>query len=199
MSAFAWLISFAPLSVGSGQCLVFFPRLLFSACSFRCAWRFSLTFPSKWRRGKVFRPSLAPSELLVGAHNGNLWSYSSATFKAIADRDNLSWRFLQNWSSKLRLLDGRPFVNKKNSSAFEVLCSSFGLVSAILRKKTGSKERGSAAINKVKEFLNGLDLSSLKGDGDDVNCERPRAARRLTIRGTQRQFSEEYQGHPTRI
>lgn len=83
--------------------------------------------------------------------------------------------------SKLRLLDGRPFVNKKNSSAFEVVCSSFGLVSAILRKKTGSEERGSAAINKVKEFFNGLDLSSLKGDGDDVNCERPRAARRLTM------------------
>ena len=84
-------------------------------------------------------------------------------------------------SGKLRLLDGRPFVNKKSSSAFEVVCSSFGLVSAILRKKTSSEERGSAAIYKVKEFLNGLDFSSLKGDGDEVNCERPRAARRLSM------------------
>ena len=84
-------------------------------------------------------------------------------------------------SDKLRLLDGRPFVNKKNSSAFEVVCSSFGLVSVILREKRGSEEGGSAAIYKVKEFLNGLDLSSLKGDGNDLNCERPRAARRLTM------------------
>ena len=30
----------------------------------------------------------------------------------------------------------------------------FSKVSAILRKKTGSEEQGSAAINKVKEFLN---------------------------------------------
>ena len=72
-------------------------------------------------------------------------------------------------SGKLLLLDGHPFVNKKNSSAFEVVCSSFGLVSAILRKKTGCEERGSAAVFKGKEFLNGLDLSSLKGDSDDMN------------------------------
>ena len=84
-------------------------------------------------------------------------------------------------SGKLQLLNGRPFVNKKSSNAFEVVCPSFGLVSAILRKKTSSEERGSAAIYKVKEFLSGLDFSSLKGDGDDVNCERPRAARRLTM------------------
>ena len=55
MSAFAWLISLVPLLVGSGQCLFFFPRLLVSAC------RFSWIFPSKWRQGKVFQPSLATS------------------------------------------------------------------------------------------------------------------------------------------
>lgn len=57
-------------------------------------------------------------------------------------------------SGKLWLLDGHLSINKKNSSAFEVVCSSFRLVLAILRKKTGSEEQGSAAINKVKEFLN---------------------------------------------
>ena len=57
-------------------------------------------------------------------------------------------------SGKLWLLDGHLFINKKNSSAFEVVCSSFRLVSAILRKKTGSEEQGPAAINKVKEYLN---------------------------------------------
>ena len=42
-------------------------------------------------------------------------------------------------------------------------------------KRTRSEKRGSPAINNVEEFLKGLDLSSLKGDDDDVNCERPRA------------------------
>ena len=78
MSAFAWLVSLAPLPVGSGQCLVFFPRLLFSACSFRCAWRFSRYSPQNGAEERYFdllsrgQWGIKRSELLVRAHNWRL-------------------------------------------------------------------------------------------------------------------------------
>ena len=78
MSAFAWLVSLAPLPVGSGQCLVFFPRLLFSACSFRCAWRFSRYSPQNGAEERFFdllsrgQWGIKRSELLVRAHNWRL-------------------------------------------------------------------------------------------------------------------------------
>ena len=119
MSAFAWLVSLAPLPVGSGQCLVFFPRLLFTACSFRCAWRFSRYSPQNGAEERVFdllsrgQWGIKRSELLVRAHNWNLWNNSLTIFKAIADRENFSWRFLQSWKryvSKEELFNNLGFL-----------------------------------------------------------------------------------------
>ena len=115
MSAFAWLVSLAPLPVGSGQCLVFFPRLLFSACSFRCAWRFSRYSPQNGAEERFFdllsrgQWGIKRSELLVRAHNWNLWNNSLTIFKAIADRENFSWRFLQSWKRQTSASWWAPF------------------------------------------------------------------------------------------
>lgn len=86
-------------------------------------------------------------------------------------------------SGKLHLLDGRAFDDKKSSNGFEVVCSSFGLVSTILCKKTASEETASVPFNILKEFLNGLDLSCINSEDseDGDTSERPRAARRLTM------------------
>lgn len=124
MSAFAWLISFAPLSVGSGQCLVFFPDC------------FSVHVVSDVHEGFLGIPlKMAPRK--------GFSTFSRVVSEGLSDQSywlTFPEAFCRIESSKLRLLDGRPFVNKKNSSAFEVVCSSFGLVSVILRKKTGSEE-----------------------------------------------------------
>ena len=66
-------------------------------------------------------------------------------------------------SGKLRLVDGRPFVNNKNIPVnLKLLACLLGLHWPFWRKKTGSEKRGSPAINKVKEFVKELDFSSLK-------------------------------------
>ena len=84
-------------------------------------------------------------------------------------------------SGKLRLEDGSAFMDKKSSNGFEVICTSFGLVSTFLRRKVDVKEKLPVAFHKLKDFLNELDLNVTSTSFvEDIN-ERPIAARRLEM------------------
>lgn len=80
----------------------------------------------------------------------------------------------------IRLQDGRHYSNKRSSNGTEILCSSFGLISVLLRQKTSSE--GSEYSLQLREFLNKLDLSSICGDEEgEIPAEISRASRRLEM------------------
>lgn len=80
----------------------------------------------------------------------------------------------------IRLQDGRHYSNKRSSNRTEILCSSFGLISVLLRQKTSSE--GSEYSLQLREFLNKLDLSSICGDEEgEIPAEISRASRRLEM------------------
>ena len=84
-------------------------------------------------------------------------------------------------SGKLRLEDGSAFIDKKSSNGFEVICTSFGLVSTFLRRKLVATEYFPVAFPRLKDFLNELDLNVIStGFVEDVS-ERPITARRLEM------------------
>ena len=56
------------------------------------------------------------------------------------------------------------YLNKRSSSGTEVVCSSFGLVSVLLRQKTSPEV--SEAASQLRNFLNNLDLSVISGEED---------------------------------
>ena len=79
-------------------------------------------------------------------------------------------------SGKLRLEDGSAFMDKKSSNGFEVICSSFGLVSTFLHRKVDVKEKLPVAFHKLKDFLNELDLNVISTSFVEDVSERPIAA-----------------------
>ena len=81
--------------------------------------------------------------------------------------------FHRSESDKLWLEDGSAFIDKKTSNGFEVVCTSFGLVSTVVHRKMDVKEKLPVAFHKIKDFLNGLTV-------EDVT-ERPIAAQRLEM------------------
>ena len=76
-------------------------------------------------------------------------------------------------SSKLRLEEGGAFIDKKTSNGFEVVYTSFGLESTVLRRKVDVKEKLPVNFHKIKDFLNGLKVENVS--------ERPIAARRMEM------------------
>lgn len=69
--------------------------------------------------------------------------------------------FHQVESGKLRLEDGGTFIDKKTSKGFKVVCTSFGLVSTVVRKKVDVKEKLPVALHKIKDFLNELKVEDV--------------------------------------
>lgn len=63
-------------------------------------------------------------------------------------------------SCNLQLNDERHYQKKRSSSGMEVICSSFGLLSILLRQKTSPEV--SEAASQLRNFLNNLDLSVIK-------------------------------------
>ena len=145
MSAFAWLISLAPLSVGSGQCLcVFFFWLDYFLVHVVSDVHkgFPLHSPQNGavERFLDFFSSrqwwITPSESLACAHIRYLWNYPSAIIKSISESDNFSWRFLQNWERQASACWWAPLrQQEKYSSEFEVVGLSFGLELTVLTEK----------------------------------------------------------------
>lgn len=86
-------------------------------------------------------------------------------------------------SCDLQLNDGRHYQKKRSSNGTEVVCSSFGLVSVLLRQKTSSEV--SEPSSKLRNFLNKLDLSVISGEEDREEATevrpRARASRRLEM------------------
>lgn len=58
----------------------------------------------------------------------------------------------------IRLQDGRNHSNKKSSNATEIVCSSFGLISTLVRR---SSLEISEFISQLRDLLNTLDLSNV--------------------------------------
>lgn len=67
--------------------------------------------------------------------------------------------------SGIQTLDGGPFRGKA-SSEDEIVASSFGLIATFLRHATDSKVFEEEPFNRLKDFLNSLDLSFLSADHD---------------------------------
>ena len=85
-------------------------------------------------------------------------------------------------SGKIRFQDGHHYTTKRSSNGAEILCSSFGLISVLLRQKTSSEDSDFSL--QLREFLNKIDLSVLCGDEESEvssSTERPRASRRLEM------------------
>ena len=82
-------------------------------------------------------------------------------------------------SAHIRLQDGRH-PNKKSSNATEIVCSSFGLITTLLRR---SSSESSELISQLRDLLNIVDLSNIsvdEGKEREAN-KRPRASRRLEM------------------
>lgn len=80
-------------------------------------------------------------------------------------------------SAHIRLLDGHHYSNKKSSNATEIVCSSFGLITTLLRR---SSSESSEFISQLRDLLNSVDLSKMSIDEENegqANKERPRASR----------------------
>ena len=84
-------------------------------------------------------------------------------------------------SAHIRLLDGHYYSNKKSSNATEIVCSSFGLITTLLRR---SSSESSEFILQLRDLLNSVDLSKMSIDEENegqANKERPRASRCLEM------------------
>lgn len=81
----------------------------------------------------------------------------------------------------IRLQDGRHYSSKRSSNGTEILCSSFGLISLLLRQKTSSECHEYSL--QLREFLNQLDLSGICGyEQSEMPAENiSRASRRLEM------------------
>ena len=83
-------------------------------------------------------------------------------------------------SAHIRLQDGRHYSNKKSSNATEIVCSSFGLITTLLRR---SSSESSEFISRLRDLLNIIDLSNISVDEENEReaNKRPRASRRLEM------------------
>ena len=83
-------------------------------------------------------------------------------------------------SAHIRLQDGRHYSNKKSSNATEIVCSSFGLITTLLRR---SSSESSEFISQLRDLLNIVDLSNISVDEENEReaNKRPRASRRLEM------------------
>ena len=85
-------------------------------------------------------------------------------------------------SGNIRLVAGGHYTNKRSPNGTEIVCSSFGLISVLLRQKHSSERCEFSTL--LREFLNKLDLSVTVVRGDvekEVSSERTRASRRLEM------------------
>ena len=81
----------------------------------------------------------------------------------------------------LRLLDGSQYHHKGSSNGFEVLCSSFGLLTVLLRQKSPLDQ---SVLSRLKTCVNAIDFSDVQDDNESVEIthhQRPRAARQLSM------------------
>ena len=80
----------------------------------------------------------------------------------------------------IRLQDGRHYSKKKSSNATEIVCSSFGLITTLLRR---SSSESSEFISRLRDLLNIIDLSNISVDEENEReaNKRPRASRRLEM------------------
>ena len=79
-------------------------------------------------------------------------------------------------SAYIRLQDGRHYSNKKSSNSTEIVCSSFGLITTLLRR---SSSECSEFISPLRDLLNIVDLSniSVQEENESEAKKRPRASR----------------------
>ena len=91
--------------------------------------------------------------------------------------------FQQINSGNIGLQDGRHYTIKRSSNRTGIICSSFGLITVLLRQKTLSE--GSEIFFQLREFLNKLDLNIICEDEEsEIPVERPRVSRRLEMPST---------------
>ena len=64
----------------------------------------------------------------------------------------------------IRLQDGCHYSNKKSSNATEIVCSSFGLITTLLRR---SSSESSEFILQLRDLLNIVDLSNISASSVD--------------------------------
>ena len=91
--------------------------------------------------------------------------------------------FAQVGMKSLRLADGSVYLGKA-CSEMEVVASSFGLLAVLLCQHLD--ENAFQDLSRLKEYLNGLDLSCIAIEGEDVTSlklgeARPPVARRLNL------------------
>ena len=110
-----------------------------------------------------------------------MWNDTTRYFKQCPIVSRFPDDFHRVESCDLQLIDGPHYEKKNLSNGTEVVCSSFALLSVLLRQKTSSEV--SEASSKLRNFLNKLDLSVIAGEQDrEVATEgRPRASRRLKM------------------
>lgn len=88
--------------------------------------------------------------------------------------------FVRIESGNIRLAAGGHYTNNRSSNGTEIVCSSFGLISVLLRHKHSSERCEFSAL--LREFLNKLDLSIVCGDEEnELSSARSRASRRLDM------------------
>ena len=87
--------------------------------------------------------------------------------------------FVRIESGNIRLAAGGLYTNKRSSNGTEIVCSSFGLISVLLRQKHSSECCEFSAL--LREFLNKLDSNVVCADENKVSSERSRASRRLEM------------------
>ena len=83
-------------------------------------------------------------------------------------------------SAYIRLQNVRHYSSKKSSNATEIVCSSFGLITTLLRR---SSSESSEFISPLRDLLNIVDLSNISVDEENESeaKKRPRASRRLEM------------------
>ncbi|XP_066025915.1 uncharacterized protein [Pocillopora verrucosa] len=91
-------------------------------------------------------------------------------------------------SAYIRLLDGRQYSNKKSSNATEIVCSSFGLITTLLRR---SSSESSEFISQLRDLLNSVDLSEMSVDEKKRRPSKQRTTTCFTMLGNANDTNEQ--------
>ena len=162
-----------------------FARLSF-LCSFVFQTRDSVAVEMAPRKGfspftPVISPELSPQLTWFILSSKVCGSTPTQYFKRSPVVASFPSDFQRINSAHIQLLDGHHYSDKKSSNATEIVCSSFGLITTLLRR---SSSESSEFISQLRDLLNSVDLSKMSIDEENegqANKERPRASRCLEM------------------
>ena len=127
-------------------------------CSFILQTRDSVAVEMTPRRGfspvtRVISPELSPQLTWFILSSKVCGSTLTQNFKRSLVVVSFSGDFQTIDSAYIRLQDGRHYSNKKYSNATEIVCSSFGLITTLLRRSSSESSEFIFAVEKCAEHI----------------------------------------------